>query len=154
AAMIAGIGVGLFADASEAVSAMVPGNAEVFEPDDERHRRHLRLYEDGYLAMQTPLHAFSSLMDKSATLAHKSVSSAHAPDHAGPRPRGRLRGWIVRAALHVADRAGVARRPAHQVTADRPDFAKRIRLVSGQRGRVCPEVLRAASLSGDPRAGD
>lgn len=73
AAMIAGIGVGLFADASEAVSAMVPGNAEVFEPDDERHRRHLRLYEDGYLALQTPLNAFYSLMDKSATHAHKSA---------------------------------------------------------------------------------
>ena len=73
AAMIAGIGAGLFADASEAVDAMVPVNTELFEPDDERHRRHVRLYEDGYLALQTPLNAFYSLMDKSATHAHEST---------------------------------------------------------------------------------
>jgi len=73
AAMIAGIGAGLFADAGEAVDAMVPVNAELFEPDDERHRRQARLYEDGYLALQTPLNAFYSLMDKSTTHAHEST---------------------------------------------------------------------------------
>lgn len=73
AAMIAGVGAGLFASAEEVVEAMAPGDAEVFAPDAERHRRHLLLYEQGYLALQTPLNAFYSLVDKSASHAHESA---------------------------------------------------------------------------------
>lgn len=73
AAMIAGIGAGLFADADEAVAAMAPRDAELFAPDVERHRRHLQLFEQGYLALQAPLNAFYSLIDKSASHAHESA---------------------------------------------------------------------------------
>lgn len=72
AAMIAGIGAGLFAGADEAVQAMTPQGGEVFYPDAARHRRHLRIFEQGYLALQTPLNAFYSLLEKSTRDAYES----------------------------------------------------------------------------------
>jgi len=55
AALVAGIGCGLYASESGAFSALRPTPAEVFLPDGERHAVYRRLYEQGYLFFQESL---------------------------------------------------------------------------------------------------
>jgi xylulokinase len=64
AAMVAGIGTGVFSSADEAISAMVPRVIETFLPDAHRHRQHRRLYEEGYLVLQQPLNHYYSTLDR------------------------------------------------------------------------------------------
>ncbi|HSH78623.1 MAG TPA: FGGY family carbohydrate kinase [Herpetosiphonaceae bacterium] len=58
AAMIAGIGAGLYRDAHEAVRATGQQASAVFVPDDRRHQPYRHLYEHGYLPFQQPLRQF------------------------------------------------------------------------------------------------
>ncbi len=58
AAMIAGIGSGVFANADDAVRAMSPRIGETIEPDAARHAIYHKLYEDGYMRWQAPLREY------------------------------------------------------------------------------------------------
>jgi xylulokinase len=55
AALIAGIGSGLYASEAEAFNGLRPNPVEVFLPDSERHVAYRRLYEQGYLLLQKAL---------------------------------------------------------------------------------------------------
>jgi xylulokinase len=55
AALVAGIGSGLYASEAEAFSGLSSNPVEVFLPDGERHTVYRRLYEQGYLLLQKAL---------------------------------------------------------------------------------------------------
>jgi sugar (pentulose or hexulose) kinase len=55
AALVAGIGTGLYASESEALTALCSNPAEVFLPDGERHALYRHLYEQGYILFQKAL---------------------------------------------------------------------------------------------------
>lgn len=55
AALVAGIGSGLYAGESEAFDGLCLNPVEVFLPDRERHAIYRRLYEQGYLRLQEAL---------------------------------------------------------------------------------------------------
>ena len=55
AALVIGIGSGLYASEAEAFAALCPNPAEVFLPDNERHAIYRRLYQQGYLGLQEAL---------------------------------------------------------------------------------------------------
>jgi sugar (pentulose or hexulose) kinase len=55
AALVAGIGSGLYASEVEAFNGLRPKSVEVFLPDNERHTVYRRLYEQGYLQLQEAL---------------------------------------------------------------------------------------------------
>jgi sugar (pentulose or hexulose) kinase len=55
AALVAGIGSGLYASEVEAFNGLRPKPVEVFVPDGERHVAYRRLYEQGYLLLQKAL---------------------------------------------------------------------------------------------------
>ena len=55
AALVAGIGSGLYASESEAFNGLRPKPVEVFLPNEERHAIYRRLYEQGYLPLQEAL---------------------------------------------------------------------------------------------------
>jgi len=57
AALIAGIGVGLYAGAAEALAALGARESAVYEPVADRQARYQRFYEQGYLALQPALRA-------------------------------------------------------------------------------------------------
>jgi sugar (pentulose or hexulose) kinase len=58
AALCAGIGAGIYASAEAAVSATANLTTTHVEPDQSRHTDYRRLYELGYVALQSPLRAF------------------------------------------------------------------------------------------------
>jgi xylulokinase len=58
AAMIAGLGAGLFTSTDQAIQAMSQRNSETFYPDEGRHQIHKQLFEHGYLALQHPLNQY------------------------------------------------------------------------------------------------
>jgi sugar (pentulose or hexulose) kinase len=55
AALIAGIGNGLYASGAEAFDGLCLNPVEIFLPDSERHAIYRRLYEQGYLRLQEAL---------------------------------------------------------------------------------------------------
>lgn len=55
AALVAGIGSGLYSSEAEAFAGLCPDPVEVFLPDEERHVTYRRLYEQGYLLLQEAL---------------------------------------------------------------------------------------------------
>src|SRR5215216_2450265 len=55
AALVAGIGRGLYASEAEAFNGLCLKPVEVFLPDGERHAVYRRLYEQGYLRLQEAL---------------------------------------------------------------------------------------------------
>jgi xylulokinase len=55
AALVAGIGSGLYASEAEAFAGLSSNPVEVFLPDGERHAVYRRLYEQGYLHLQKAL---------------------------------------------------------------------------------------------------
>ena len=55
AALVAGIGSGLYASEAEAFNGLCLNPVEVFVPDSERHAIYRRLYEQGYLRLQEAL---------------------------------------------------------------------------------------------------
>jgi sugar (pentulose or hexulose) kinase len=61
AALVAGLGCGLYGDVEAALEAARQGDEDTVQPDAERHRQYQRLYEQGYLALQDPVRAFSHL---------------------------------------------------------------------------------------------
>lgn len=58
AAMIAGIGTGIFADVEQAIEMMVDRNLRTFCPNLAQHALFKRLYEHGFLELQTPLNRY------------------------------------------------------------------------------------------------
>jgi sugar (pentulose or hexulose) kinase len=58
AALVAGIGSGLYASEAEAFAGLCPNPVEVFLPDSERHTIYRRLYEQGYLLLQEALRQY------------------------------------------------------------------------------------------------
>ncbi len=59
AALSAGVGCGLYADAEEAAAAAAQSaQVQTVWPDAERHRRYRTLYEQGFLPLQEPLRQF------------------------------------------------------------------------------------------------
>lgn len=55
AALLAGIGVGMYADANDALRQMQHHDSEIVSPNEERHQIYRTLYEQAYLPLQTPL---------------------------------------------------------------------------------------------------
>lgn len=55
AALVAGVGCGVFADAAQAINAARQGEAEIYLPDAEQHQSYAGIYKRGYLASQDPL---------------------------------------------------------------------------------------------------
>ena len=55
AALVAGVGRGLYADAAQAIDAARQAEVEIYLPDDDRHQGYIGFYERGYLHLQTPL---------------------------------------------------------------------------------------------------
>jgi sugar (pentulose or hexulose) kinase len=58
AAMIAGVGAGVYRDVSEAMTATARPAGEVYLPDAARHERYQRIYEENYMPLQEALRAF------------------------------------------------------------------------------------------------
>jgi sugar (pentulose or hexulose) kinase len=59
AALIAGLGIGLYADAGKAISAIQKITTEVYLPDHARHHAYQSLYQSGFLLLQAPLRQVS-----------------------------------------------------------------------------------------------
>jgi xylulokinase len=55
AALVAGLGNGLYTNEREAFDGLCLNPVEVFLPDNERHIVYRRLYEEGYLMLQPAL---------------------------------------------------------------------------------------------------
>lgn len=62
AAMIGGIGMGVFADVDQAIQAMVGRDLRTYCPNLEQHARFKKLYEHGFLELQTPLNRYYELI--------------------------------------------------------------------------------------------
>jgi xylulokinase len=58
AAMLAGMGAGLYADAAAAVAAVARPPAGCYLPDGVNHRLYRRRFEEGYLELQEPLRRY------------------------------------------------------------------------------------------------
>ena len=58
AALVAGIGSGVYKSETEAVANLTPDPVEVFLPNSERHEAYRRLYEQGYLIFQKALRRY------------------------------------------------------------------------------------------------
>jgi xylulokinase len=57
AALVAGVGAGVYAGPTEALGAVGDRAMTVYEPEGGRHARYQRFYEQGYLALQKALRA-------------------------------------------------------------------------------------------------
>jgi xylulokinase len=55
AALVAGIGIGLYAGADEARSMIHTEPGRVYQPKDSLNLAYRRLYEEGFLPLQAPL---------------------------------------------------------------------------------------------------
>jgi xylulokinase len=55
AALLAGVGVGVFSGAAEALAGIARPAVEVYLPEEGRHRIYRELYKSGFLALQEPL---------------------------------------------------------------------------------------------------
>lgn len=55
AALVAGIGIGLFSDAKDARSLLDLGPSRAYRPDRSRHQAYQTYYNEGFLALQKPL---------------------------------------------------------------------------------------------------
>ncbi len=55
AALVAGIGCGIFTSEAEALSSLKPVKTAVYLPDEENHAIYKQLYENGYLSLQQSL---------------------------------------------------------------------------------------------------
>jgi xylulokinase len=55
AALVAGIGIGLYADPTEAISAMQTKPERVYKPDESQNQAYRNLYQNGFLPLQDPL---------------------------------------------------------------------------------------------------
>ncbi len=58
AALVAGIGAGIYASQSEAFATLAPHPMEIFLPDPERHEIYRQLYEQGFLFFQKALRQY------------------------------------------------------------------------------------------------
>jgi sugar (pentulose or hexulose) kinase len=58
AALVAGLGEGIFADAAQAASVVAAGRHTRLQPRFDVHQRYARLYEEGYLIFQAPLRQY------------------------------------------------------------------------------------------------
>jgi xylulokinase len=55
AALVAGVGIGIYADEGAALAKSTRPEIKTYYPDEHRHSMYLELYDDGYLALQRPL---------------------------------------------------------------------------------------------------
>lgn len=55
AALLTGVGVGVFSGAAEALARIARPTAQVYQPDTERHKIYRGIYQNGFLALQKPL---------------------------------------------------------------------------------------------------
>lgn len=58
AALVAGLGEGVYADAAHAWATLATARSTVYEPRPDAHARYRRRYEDGYLLFQGPLRQY------------------------------------------------------------------------------------------------
>ena len=58
AALVAGLGTGLFPSAQAALQARPISLASRYLPDEERHREYKAIFEEGYMKLQAPLRAY------------------------------------------------------------------------------------------------
>jgi sugar (pentulose or hexulose) kinase len=58
AAMAAGIGAGIYASAEQAVGSISKKDSRIVSPDKRTHESYRKLYEEGYMPLQTPLRKF------------------------------------------------------------------------------------------------
>ena len=64
AALVAGVGCGVFADAAQAIDAARQVVVEIYLPDAGRHQGYIDLYERGYLHLQAPLRQLAREIEK------------------------------------------------------------------------------------------
>ena len=55
AALVAGIGIGLYADPQSALSTIQKTAESVYNPDESRNNAYQRIYHNGFLPLQDPL---------------------------------------------------------------------------------------------------
>lgn len=69
AAMIGGIGAGVFSDVDQAIHTMVDRELHTYRPNPAKHARFKNLYEHGFLELQTPLNRYyETLQHQQGTL--------------------------------------------------------------------------------------
>ena len=61
AAVLAGIGAGLYANQAEALTAIAGSTRTTVYPDEKRHQTYRTLFESGYLRLQEPLRDFAKI---------------------------------------------------------------------------------------------
>jgi len=64
AALVAGLGCGVFADAAQAINAARQALVEIYLPDAGRHQGYIGFYERGYLHLQAPLRQLAREIEK------------------------------------------------------------------------------------------
>lgn len=69
AALVAGIGCGIFIDEGEARASLFQSAGEFYHPNQSRHRVYQKIYQEGYLALQEPLRRFSTQTASTSPLA-------------------------------------------------------------------------------------
>jgi sugar (pentulose or hexulose) kinase len=62
AALVVGIGIGLYADPQEALSKVAVDPDQIYTPDESHHKIYQQVYQDGYLPLQSPLRQASHLL--------------------------------------------------------------------------------------------
>ncbi len=64
AALVVGIGIGLYADPQEAISTVQKNPDHVYVPDDSQNKFYQRIYHEGFLPLQAPLRQASHFLSK------------------------------------------------------------------------------------------
>jgi xylulokinase len=64
AALVAGIGIGLYADPQEAISTVQKDPEHVYKPDDSQNKIYRRIYQEAFLPLQAPLRRTSQNLSK------------------------------------------------------------------------------------------
>jgi sugar (pentulose or hexulose) kinase len=62
AALLAGVGAGIYSGYQAALSSLAERETEIYLPDPDRHQAYLRLFEKGFLALQAPLREAAQVM--------------------------------------------------------------------------------------------
>ena len=64
AAMVVGIGIGLYADHQEAISSVQKKPDQIYKPDHSQNKIYQRIYQEGFLPLQAPLRQASHFLSK------------------------------------------------------------------------------------------
>ena len=68
AALLAGVGAGVYRDAADALRQTTRAPAATYLPDPERHQRYRLLFAEGYLPLQQPLRQIAARLNATGAL--------------------------------------------------------------------------------------